>query len=502
MKVSIIVPTFRYGGLDVLFGGCKGQTLPADEWELILVDDLFEERKDEVKEYAEKLGITLRHMKPKEQEKEVPSTLCNAVNKGLIYADGDYVMFLEDHVWLNPNCLERHLELQQPVGRVTVGPLLFCGRPPLKDLNGKITVFNKLYEGKPEGVRVSVDYRIQPNVEGVKEGQPYSLGFFLANSSYSLMPNALFPLQLCVYLNGFDERFDAGHGYGDANFIFRAQLLKTEFLVDPKNEAFHVDHEWSRLTHVEGAGSDLFMELSAGIMRGTEPLRAPNSKDILQQRVRRINRDWRESEGGVERPVKMSTYQEPCQIRRVKWLEDHCKDAESILESGCSGGYVLRKLGNKKTVKAGFDINPHIIAANRNKHPNIQWEKGDATRHWPFADGQFEVVLLSEILEHVDLHKVWDVLQEGARVTKKKLLITIPNATMPYYNRRNVEALKHRWACNWEKLWQVSCVFLSHWMQTLYFPFKWQELFIHQHEWAKVAMHQDHDFIYIEGIKK
>lgn len=500
MKVSIIVPTMRYGGLDVLFGGLKNQTMK--DFEILLIDDLFEARKEEVKEYAKKLGIKLRHMKPKEQEKKVPSTLCSAVNRGLIYADGDYVMFLEDHIWLNPNCLERHLAHQQPTGLVTVGPLLFCGRPPLKNLNGQITVFDKLYEEKPENVRVDVDYRIQPNVEGVKEGQPYHLGFFLANSSYSLMPNALFPLQLCVYLNGFDERFDAGHGYGDANFIFRAQLLPTEFLVDPKNEAFHVDHEWSRLTHIEGAGSDLFMELSAAIMRGTESLRAPNSKDTLQMRVNRINHEWREKEGGTERPVQMSTYQEPCQVRRVEWLKDRCKEAESILEAGCSGGYVLRKLGNSNTVKCGFDINGNTIAGNRSKHPDIQWEKADATQTWPFADGQFDVVLLSEILEHVDLHKVWDVLQEAARVTKKKLLITVPNATYPYYNRRNVEALKHRWACTWEKLWQISCVFLPHWMQTLYFPYTWQERFIHQHTWSRVGMHQDPDFIYIEGMKQ
>jgi len=499
MKVSLVVPTYRYGGLDVLFGGLKNQTMK--DFEVLLIDDLLDERKDEVKEYAEKLGISLRHMKPKEQEKGIPTGLCNAVNTGLIYADGDYIMFLEDHVWLNPSCLQRHLELQQPVGRVTVGPMHFCNHPPLKDLKGKITVFDKLYEDKPETVRCP-DFRMLPNIEGVKEGETYRLNFFLANAPYSLMPNAMFPLQLCVYLNGFDERFDMGHGYGDNNFIFRAQLLKTEFLVDRANEAFHVDHEWSRLTSTPGAESELFMRISARIMQGIEPIRAPNWKDLLQQRVRRINREWCEREGGIEKPVKLSTYQEPCQQQRIKWLIDRCKDATSILEAGCSGGYVLRKVGNEYTIKCGFDINANIIAENKNKFTNIQWEVVDATESWPFTDNQFEVVLLSEILEHVPLRKVWNVIQEAARVAQKKILITLPNATMPYYNRRNVEALKHQWACNWEKLWWISCAFIPHWMQTLYFPFKWQELFTRQHNWNRIGILQDQDFIYIEAIKE
>jgi hypothetical protein len=59
MKISALLPTVRYGSFDILTDWVKSQTMPQDEFEVILVDELRERRKGMLDDYP-----NIRHVAP------------------------------------------------------------------------------------------------------------------------------------------------------------------------------------------------------------------------------------------------------------------------------------------------------------------------------------------------------------------------------------------------------------------------------------------------------
>mgnify|MGYP000327146710 CR=1 FL=1 len=103
-------------------------------------------------------------------------------------------------------------------------------------------------------------------------------------------------------------------------------------------------------------------------------------------------------------------------MNRFKWVLSKVDDAP-ILDIGCGSlSNPIRRDLMKKYGKlyVGFDIRPSY-------HPDIV---GDA-HHLPFKDNSFKIVLLCEILEHVEDDK--KVLEEAIRVASKKVIFTTPN---------------------------------------------------------------------------
>lgn len=73
-----------------------------------------------------------------------------------------------------------------------------------------------------------------------------------------------------------------------------------------------------------------------------------------------------------------------------------------ILDAGCGTGLNLRSLPEGST---GLDINPRNIAVIRTRLPRHEAVLGDIEA-MPFADGTFQAVLCTEVLEHVpDPHR-------------------------------------------------------------------------------------------------
>ncbi|MDD5459189.1 MAG: class I SAM-dependent methyltransferase [Phycisphaerae bacterium] len=98
------------------------------------------------------------------------------------------------------------------------------------------------------------------------------------------------------------------------------------------------------------------------------------------------------------------------------------KSFNSILEIGTGRGDVLDALNGFER-KIGADISEEALKQHKLIYPEHELVKIDADERLPFADDQFDCVLLCDILEHVD--KPVDLLKEASRVGKY-LILKIP----------------------------------------------------------------------------
>lgn len=126
MKISVIIPTVRPS--EALFGfqlpSLATQTLPKDEWELLLIDDYPESREQKVKEFAEKHGLNVKWMRSKPPHWRTNEPIGCARNTGLIHAEGELCVFIDDFSWVKPKYLETMWSGYDPVkGYSLIGPV-------------------------------------------------------------------------------------------------------------------------------------------------------------------------------------------------------------------------------------------------------------------------------------------------------------------------------------------------------------------------------------------
>ena len=102
-------------------------------------------------------------------------------------------------------------------------------------------------------------------------------------------------------------------------------------------------------------------------------------------------RSWVETEGGVDRPQRISTFLNPVQIERLEWLKHLA--TPPILEVGCNWGYVLAYANGQ----AGLDQSFESIDIARQLAPDRQFQVGIAT-DLPYPTDSFDTVMLPEVL--------------------------------------------------------------------------------------------------------
>lgn len=148
------------------------------------------------------------------------------------------------------------------------------------------------------------------------------------------------------------------------------------------------------------------------------------------------HKEWVGNEGGIEHPTHMETLLEPRNRERINWLREHC-DSPNALDIGCNWGYVTNEIG----ADYGVDINPENIVKAILEFPDKHFLVADATT-MPFPDKQFDIVIMAEILEHLEWVKgVCLALFEALRLAKHKILITLPMKP----SAKCAFCFKHKW---------------------------------------------------------
>lgn len=147
-KISVVLLTKRTGGIDVARYSLVTQRFPKKDFEFILVDELHEKRAALVKEYFKGTGVKLvqvnaskeRHPKWKPWE----YTFGRSNNLGLLYAEGELLVFCGDYMLLCPTFLEAMWTAWEKWGRkgicVPISPhreTYHQYKPSLKEYCGK-----------------------------------------------------------------------------------------------------------------------------------------------------------------------------------------------------------------------------------------------------------------------------------------------------------------------------------------------------------------------------
>lgn len=99
---------------------------------------------------------------------------------------------------------------------------------------------------------------------------------------------------------------------------------------------------------------------------------------------------------------------------------------QSVLEIGCGEGVLLYNMAHSLDGKkvAAIDIDEKEIETARKNIPFAEPRVGSAYK-LPFADGQFDLVICCEVMEHLEDPK--KALEEIQRVSKKYCVLSVPN---------------------------------------------------------------------------
>lgn len=95
-----------------------------------------------------------------------------------------------------------------------------------------------------------------------------------------------------------------------------------------------------------------------------------------------------------------------------------------VLDIGCGDGLFLRMVKEKGLNGSGVDFSEEGV--KKCKEKGLDARVTDPTQgKLPFGDGEFDSVTLLDILEH--LYVPEDLLHEAARLSKKNIIISVPN---------------------------------------------------------------------------
>lgn len=246
--ISVIIPTNRVGGLDVVFDSLETQV--DRDFELVLVDNLYRYRRELVAEKAKAYSFPVTHIEPRDNP--FPRVCyCRTMNTGVAHARGSILLYQCDYTWMSPECLAWHSKWQEMFrGPVAVDmaytslPQLMSGFPAGRFLHKVDPTAANAVEFMQSTNEATADYvdcldrgkldqflwsifaeRLTYErvwslpIESVHYKNT-SAGVF-DDYNYCAFKNESFPTDLVLDMNGHDEDYDLSHAWQDSEFSYR-----------------------------------------------------------------------------------------------------------------------------------------------------------------------------------------------------------------------------------------------------------------------------------------
>ena len=123
------------------------------------------------------------------------------------------------------------------------------------------------------------------------------------------------------------------------------------------------------------------------------------------------------------------------------------REEASLLDFGCGNGlYRVLLAHHAPTARwayTGADVNPEIVEWCRGAHTGARFEAVGESGPLPFADGEFDVVLASGVLQCVSDHEA--TLSELRRVSRGQVVVSRLPVWSEHPTRRVVQRVRHTW---------------------------------------------------------
>ncbi len=99
---------------------------------------------------------------------------------------------------------------------------------------------------------------------------------------------------------------------------------------------------------------------------------------------------------------------------------------DTVLDVGCGEGFTLARLKKEKIGKSyeGIEYDDTAIELGKKLYPTLEIKKGDIYK-LPYKDNSFDLVVCTEVLEHLENPK--KAYKELLRVSRKYVLLSVPN---------------------------------------------------------------------------
>jgi hypothetical protein len=251
VRVSVLCPTMRVGGIDVLLHGLSKQT--HRDFELVLSDALWGYRHDLVQQEAERFGVHVVHVEPRGLRFPV-CTYCRHMNEAIVHATGDLALLIVDYTWLAPDTLARHVAHHNGKPRAgLMGPHRYAALPAIKPIVSHYghspseteRYANDVRSRALDSMMLSIflsfegDPRLFPDADDITDGVRHRDPKFSepAGPIHPFMlhcRNESVRLEHLIEINGFDEDLDGTHGWQDSDIADRLTIkVGVEWQHDP-----------------------------------------------------------------------------------------------------------------------------------------------------------------------------------------------------------------------------------------------------------------------------
>ena len=154
-------------------------------------------------------------------------------------------------------------------------------------------------------------------------------------------------------------------------------------------------------------------------------------------------------------------YKEPDIINKyiysklVRVLEKYIIPGDSILEAGCGSGFLVSYFQKQGYYSVGLDLYSQPLEVAKRIFGAKNLKKGDLF-NLPFENSSFNIVWNEGVLEHFKIDKSIEAAKEMARVSKKYVIIDVPNRYSFFVLAKILKKIVGRWPYGYEESYSIG----------------------------------------------